>query len=111
MNGSDKRAPELLPCPFCGESTAFDESHRTDCYFRVSQQLLDDADVSGSLSEVYDAWNRRAALAPPDGYVLVPAELVAAIEDLTLIYEAGGDIDCKLSQVEELLAARPEMKL
>lgn len=51
-----------------------------------------------------------AALTPPDGYVLVPVELVAAIEDLTLIYEAGGDIDLKLSQVEELIAARPEVK-
>lgn len=74
MNDIEKRAPELLPCPFCGECTAFDESHRPDCYFRVSQQLLDDADVAGSLSEVYDAWNRRASLTPPEGYVLVPVE-------------------------------------
>ncbi|MBH1878173.1 hypothetical protein I5W23_06790 [Stenotrophomonas maltophilia] len=50
-----------------------------------------------------------AELEAPEGYVLVPVELVTAIEDLTLIYEAGGDIDCKLSQVEELLAARPEV--
>ena len=49
-----------------------------------------------------------AALTPPEGYVLVPVELLTAIEDLSLIYEAGGDIDSKLSQVE-MLAARPEV--
>ncbi|WP_432593444.1 hypothetical protein [Stenotrophomonas maltophilia] len=47
-----------------------------------------------------------AALTPPEGYVQVPVELVTAIEDLTLIYEVGGDIDSKLSQVEGLIAAR-----
>ena len=49
-----------------------------------------------------------AALTPPEGYVLVPVELLTAIEALSLIYEAGGDIDSKLSQVE-MLAARPEV--
>ncbi|HAL23402.1 MAG TPA: hypothetical protein DCP40_11835 [Stenotrophomonas sp.] len=51
-----------------------------------------------------------AALTPPEGYVLVPVELVKAVEDLSLIYEAGGDIDSKLSETEAILAARSEVK-
>lgn len=51
-----------------------------------------------------------AALTPPEGYVLVPVALVKAVQDLSLIYEAGGDIDSKLSEVEAMLAAPPEVK-
>lgn len=72
----------------------------------------DSTDVAAAkLRELID-WHVSVATDPAvnGGYVLVPVELVTAIEDLTLIYEAGGDIDCKLSQVEELLAARPEVK-
>lgn len=50
------------------------------------------------------------ALTPPEGYVLVPVALVNAVQDLSLIYEAGGDIDSKLSEVEAMLAAPPEVK-
>lgn len=46
----------------------------------------------------------------PDGFVRVPADLVKAVEDLSLIYEAGGDIDSKLSEIEAMLAACPEVK-
>ncbi len=46
----------------------------------------------------------------PDGFVRVPAELVKAVEDLSLIYEAGGDIDSKLSEIEAMLGALPEVK-
>ncbi|MDQ7301909.1 hypothetical protein [Stenotrophomonas sp. Sm0581] len=49
-----------------------------------------------------------SALTPPEGFVPVPVALVTAIEDLSLIYEAGGDIDSKLSQVEGLIATRPD---
>ncbi len=45
----------------------------------------------------------------PDGFVRVPADLVKAVEDLSLIYEAGGDIDSKLSEIEAMLAACPEV--
>lgn len=44
------------------------------------------------------------------GYVLVPVKLVAAINDLASIYEAGGDIDRKLWEVEDLLDASSGVK-
>lgn len=77
---------------------------------RARELLAAHAEDSGYIVREYEAIAAIiAALTPPEGYVLVPVELVTAIEDLSLIYEAGGDIDCKLSQVEELLAARPEV--
>ncbi|HEL5052587.1 TPA: hypothetical protein UOA92_000343 [Stenotrophomonas maltophilia] len=97
MNDIEKRARDLLAAEY--ERSGYGGSAEgirsgDDC-----AHDLEDASVRALI----------VALTPPEGYVLVPVELVAAIEDLTLIYEAGGDIDSKLSQVEGLIAARPEV--
>lgn len=44
--------PMLLPCPFCGGSP----QHDANCYFELR-------DLGVSKSRLYEAWNRRAAIA------------------------------------------------
>ncbi len=83
---SDKRARELLPCPFCGEAakhTVWGDAgfNKVECtYCDVGMDYFYHQD------DAFEAWNRRAALrAAPEGFVLVPMdptpEMVKAAEE------------------------------
>jgi len=64
---------ELLPCPFCSERVAIvlpdGEAYRTVCFSGNPDGIGCGAEGAWRLSkeEAIEAWNRRAALAPPAG--------------------------------------------
>lgn len=112
---------ELLPCPFCGGAAEirkwqdeelwshaiveWQKAHCTEC------ECEGISSCPGCEPDTVEAWNTRAALTPPEGYVLVPVEPTmemlreAAKHDY---YSAKDPTWRDLYQV--MLAARPEMK-
>lgn len=64
---------ELKPCPFCGsddvEALDMEGKHYVACYDCALEGPFHD-----SRAEAVAAWNRRAAIAAPPGWVQVPVE-------------------------------------
>ena len=76
-------ADNLLPCPFCGGAAEISVGEHsfngakvicTNCFAEGTLFGADAAQGCSHVSEAIAAWNRRAAPAIPDGYVLVPRE-------------------------------------
>lgn len=69
---------ELKPCPFCGSKAAQQNYvveavvHCTSCFAVIRRTHAPTVDTGIAASA--EAWNARAALTPPEGYVLVPVE-------------------------------------
>lgn len=103
---------ELKPCPFCGSADAEMQQCQAEHYVQCLECEGATA-LFGSRREARELWNRRAALTPPEGYVLVPVELThemycAFVEQWFTKVRAIDDTgmeDCYAA----LLAARPEV--
>lgn len=109
---------ELLPCPFCGaagdslmvehlEGTILHPAHQVRC---------DNCGASSGYTShnCREAWNTRAALTPPEGYVLVPVDRTEEMNDagcMALAGSIGGyESACVSKCWSAMLAARPEVK-
>lgn len=101
---------ELKPCPFCGNSAEFLPFKKDGltlkcksmgCIRRDQRTLRYGIEwLRGVMAE---HWNTRAALTPPEGYVLVPVILTQEMED------AGYPADTAQEGWAAMLAARPEV--
>ncbi|WDW05987.1 Lar family restriction alleviation protein [Stenotrophomonas maltophilia] len=99
---------DLLPCPFCGaasdslivehlEGTILHPAHRVRC---------DNCGASSGYTDhaCREAWNTRAALTPPEGWVLMPRVLTEEM------LQAGYPADDAQTGYEAMIAVRPEVK-
>lgn len=106
---------KLLPCPFCGGEAGirkwqdedlwshaiveWKKAHCTEC------ECEGISSCPGYESDTVEAWNTRAALTPPEDYLLVPVE---PTEEMW----AATDYDYRARGIWALMAAaRPEVSL
>lgn len=118
MSDIQKRA-EIALCPFCGDwgaevtESAVPSIHGGQKQAVYCNTCFCEGPTSETENGAVEAWNRRAALTPPAGYVLVPVELThemycAFVEQWFTKVRAIDDTemeDCYAA----LLAARPEV--
>lgn len=114
---------KLLPCPWCGgtlkdgvvlEGDTFRWRRVQGCCTDGPEVRIDTLSDDRELAEqqakeqAYDAWNTRAALTPPEGWVLVPVEpteeQLYAMEKWT----SGGCPHLKEMYKASIIAAPPE---
>lgn len=92
-------AIELKPCPFCGGAARLDnylEEAGVECLIcratilRPHGEFCDGSGIERAAS----AWNARAALTPPEGYVLVEAAKAADSERLDFLDAMNVALNC-----------------
>lgn len=118
MSDIEKRARELLACPFCGGDAAIrnwqDEELWSHAIVEWQKVHCTECECEGISScpgyepDTVQAWNTRAALTPPEGYVLAPVEPTEAMQ------RVGAAVACtdviEIQQMwSAMLAARPEV--
>lgn len=91
---------DLLPCPFCG-GIAFMVQEGTHA------QCLTPGCCVGPICGL-DSWNTRAALTPPEGYVLVPVTWTSEMRSAFVNKTQGGMRNLDDGYVA-MLVARPEV--
>lgn len=101
----------LRPCPFCGadpESGAWDEhGFAIQCSSNLSKCPINPAYSGYDHQATIDRWNTRAALTPPEGYVLVPMEPTREMIDAYVAVDAR--FNSARHDWAVMLAARPEV--
>ncbi len=125
MSDIEKKA-EIALCPFCGDWGAEVAESAVPSIQGGQKQAVycNTCFCEGPTSETekgaVEAWNRRAALTPPEGYVLVPVELLRMVAGCA--YPVSSEIDPRgynwseayldevLPQIKAaMLAASPEV--
>lgn len=103
---------ELNPCPFCGaavdslivehlEGTTLHPAHRVRCDNCGASSRYTDHDFR-------EAWNTRAALLPPEGYVAAPEDPSLAMTAAGQLFGLTPNQACVVYQ--SMLAARPKVE-
>lgn len=127
MSEIEQRARELMACPFCGGDAAIrnwqDEELWSHAIVEWQKVHCTECECEGISScpgyepDSVQAWNTRAALTPPKGYVLVqvrPTEaMVDAVESIKMPHaylRTGVRIADFNERYSAMLAARPEIK-
>lgn len=121
MSDIEKRA-EIVLCPFCGDwgaevaESAVPSIHGGQKQAVYCNTCFCEGPTSETEKGAVEAWNRRAALTPPEGYVLVPVKpteaMVDAVESIKMPHALLrtsvrlADFDQRYSS---MLAARPEV--
>ena len=105
---------ELKPCPFCGGKPSVfprDPEKEGDAWTRVmctrkscAAPKVEVFSERGHFMKAAKRWNARAALTPPEGYVLVPVEPTEA-----MLAIATGAEGLRRRLWGLMLAARPEV--
>jgi len=123
MSDIEKTARELLACPFCGGDAAIrnwqDEELWSHAIVEWQKVHCTECECEGISScpgyepDSGQAWNTRAALTPPEGYVLVPVEPTAEMLQAAAFGVAGKSGQkfkpMMSAGYSAMLAARPEV--
>lgn len=101
MSDIEKRARELLVCPFCGGDAAIrnwqDEELWSHAIVEWQKVHCTECECEGISScpgyepDTVQVWNTRAALTPPEGYVLVPVAVAKDAERYQWLRAKAGD--------------------
>ncbi|MET4680438.1 Lar family restriction alleviation protein [Stenotrophomonas rhizophila] len=108
---------ELKPCPFCGGDAGIrnwqDEELWSHAIVEWQKVHCTECECEGISScpgyepDTVQAWNTRAALTPPEGYVLVPVEPTRQMQVAALEGEWNRATPAEVWAA--MLAARPEV--
>lgn len=116
---------ELKPCPFCGskpvmrersgdERNGYNTSLELDCKCGASIETetqnnggLPTETIASAKRRLTQSWNTRAALTPPEGYVLVPVEPTREMIDAYVAVDAR--FNSARHDWAVMIAARPEV--
>jgi hypothetical protein len=116
----EKRARELLACPFCGGDAAIrswqDEDLWSHAIVEWQKVHCTECECEGISScpgyepDTVQAWNTRAALTPPEGYVLVPVVPTEEMKEAGIRERVKSPANINpCVEWPAMLAARPEV--
>jgi hypothetical protein len=109
-----EKGAEIALCPFCGDWGAEVAESAVPSIHGGQKQAVycNTCFCAGPTSETekgaVEAWNRRVALTPPEGFVLVPVEPTEAmLQEIHLVKSFTGEAMHR--RYAAMIAARPEV--